>query len=52
MRVMLPVIIYEGPKKDVHCRKHLEWNKEHIDSYDGIFSAETLHIFSTIHKTF
>lgn len=48
---MMLSFIYEGPKKDIHCWKFLEWNKEHIDNYDGIFSAETLHIFSTIHKT-
>lgn len=38
--------------KDIHCWKFLERNKEHIDNYDGIFSAETLQIFSTIHKSF
>lgn len=46
------LFIYEGSKKGIHCWKFLAWNKEHIDNYDGIFSAETLHIFSTIHKTF
>lgn len=49
------LFICEDPKKDIHCWKFLELNKESIDNCDRFFyyySAETLRIFSIIHKSF